>query len=75
VLNLTAACGPILFDLLSGYLYDSQAENNDCYGAACYQLYLLISSAMLGGALLLWVALFVLVWRVHNSTSKKLIHT
>ena len=47
--NLAPAFGPLLFDVLSGRLYDQHADAaaHTCLGSRCYHTYFIITAAVL----------------------------
>eukprot|EP01028_Stygiella_incarcerata_P007477 TRINITY_DN30934_c0_g1_i1.p1 TRINITY_DN30934_c0_g1~~TRINITY_DN30934_c0_g1_i1.p1 ORF type:complete len:498 (-),score=93.39 TRINITY_DN30934_c0_g1_i1:174-1487(-) len=55
--------GPLMFDGLSGVLYDQKADSDhNCSGQDCYRLYFLIS-----GLLSVFISIFVFLWRTRKS--------
>ncbi|MDP2435858.1 MAG: MFS transporter [archaeon] len=56
--NIASAVGPLVFDLISGSLYDSQLPDGSlyCMGDRCYHLYLLIAACTSFVSLILLIA-------------------
>ncbi|KAL6067870.1 hypothetical protein QOT17_008555 [Balamuthia mandrillaris] len=63
VILLAPAFGPLLFDLMSGSLYDKHTEPNsdNCYGHKCYAQYFLIAGLVLAATMLANVVCMALV--------------